>query len=165
MFLRKFFKENPYFFHWIGLIGFFGSVTTALAANYFFSKEAIVNSFTYSFSVIGLDSVNITDRLFIARIARRATWHWHFYSGLLLFLSFAIFYAQRGKFDKLLDKVKLFFLFIIFSSGAILYARLYIKISPDTFYYLKIFHHDSVYIFIVIIFFHMIEKIRNRKEK
>lgn len=68
--------------HWILFLSFLGLVATALAADFFFSKEAIMKSFEISLPQLNI-SIPPADRLFIARIERRITWDWHFYSGII----------------------------------------------------------------------------------
>ena len=75
--------------HWVLFFSFLGLVTTSLAAEFFFSKQAIMQSFEFSLGNLGI-MISPVDQLFIARIERRITWDYHFYVGILFFVSLAI---------------------------------------------------------------------------
>lgn len=70
--------------HWILFFNFLGLIITALSANYFFSKEAILDSMRYSLSSLALDdTISLSDRLFIAKIMRRDTWEIYTFISVL----------------------------------------------------------------------------------
>ena len=66
--------------------------TTALAANFFFSKEAIMESFKSSLPMLDLN-ITPSEQLFIARIERRETWDIHLYFGILFTILLTIWVA------------------------------------------------------------------------
>jgi cytochrome b561 len=70
--------------HWLILLAFLGLCATALAAEYFFSKEAILDSFKKSLPMINA-TIAPVDQFFVSRIARRDTWDVHLYIGLAFF--------------------------------------------------------------------------------
>lgn len=74
-------SKNEKILHWLILLAFLGLCTTALAAEYFFSKEALMDSFKKSLPMLEI-SIAPADQFFISRIARRDTWDIHLYFGL-----------------------------------------------------------------------------------
>lgn len=75
--------------HWLVFLSFLGLVVTALAANFFFSKEAIMESFKSSLPMLNL-SITPAEQLFIARIERRETWDIHLYFGTIFIILLTI---------------------------------------------------------------------------
>ena len=71
--------------HWLIFITFLGLCCTAIAADYFFSKEAILESFKNSLPILNID-IAPSDQLFIARLERRNTWDIHLYFGIGMFI-------------------------------------------------------------------------------
>jgi hypothetical protein len=59
--------------HWLILLAFLGLCATALATEYFFSKEAILDSFKKSLPMINA-TIAPVDQFFVSRIVRRDTW-------------------------------------------------------------------------------------------
>jgi len=132
------------YLHFVFSISFFILITTAIAAYFLFSKEnimmamdgaiAIINS-TNPFTNLQIES---KDMFFIARILRRETWEYHFISGVIFSLTFFVFFIYRDKNKKL----NIFFMltFLSFTSGLLLQFRYYDYLTPDQFYWLKMFH-------------------------
>lgn len=148
--------------HWFIFLSFLGLITTALAADFFFSKEAIMESMKSSLPMLNLDDVIApADRLFIARIERRDTWDWHFYFGIVFGLSI-LFWIIISIFQKKISFLKSSFYslaLILLISGIWLYLRLYINVSTETFALLKEVHHYGYYGFIGLFFIHLIKVI------
>jgi len=147
-------KKKIYFiFHWVAVLSLIGLIATALGGALFFSKKAIMESFSYSLPALNIN-IDLVNQLFIAKIERRFNWDWHFYSGLLFGIDiffFILFYLKN---------MLLFCIACAFISGSRLYARLWIPLNDDFFYYLKMFHRYSVYTFIFLLSFHVLEKIK-----
>lgn len=146
--------------HWLLFFTFLGLIVTSLAAEFFFSKQAIMQSFQFSFSHLGLD-VPPVDQLYIARIERRITWDWHFWIGVVFFISLCASIFRK----KATNKTKTFSLIILgmhlsgtilFTSGLIMFLRLYYQIDENTFALLKIIHNYSKWLFIILIFVHIV---------
>ena len=78
--------------HWLILLAFLGLCATALAAEYFFSKEAILDSFKKSLPMINA-TIAPVDQFFVSRIARRDTWDVHLYIGLAFFVFLIVWFA------------------------------------------------------------------------
>ena len=71
--------------HWVFVPVLLAVVFTAIMNTTFFSKEAIMESFKFSFPNVDLYEVGAADQLFIARMERRVGWVFHFWSGCVLF--------------------------------------------------------------------------------
>lgn len=139
------------FLHWMLLLAFLGLATSALAANYFFSKEAIMDSFKSSLPMLNL-TIPPVDQLFISRIARRDTWDIHFYFGLA-FVAMIILWLIVAFVNKNYKNIGLKVL--MFGSGLVtgvsgiwLYSRIYYPLTEDNFALLKNIHHIGFWSFI-----------------
>jgi len=145
--------------HWFVLLSFLGLCATALAAEHFFSKEAIMDSFKASLPMVNI-SIPPADQFFISRIARRDTWDIHFYFGV----AFGIFittWLLIGIFRKNSRNVLL--KAILFSSaitltitGVLMFLRLYNPISEEFFGLLKKIHYFAYWAFIYALIVHII---------
>lgn len=148
--------------HWIGIVGLLGLIVTAFGGAVFFSKEAIMQSFGYSLPALHIN-ISPVNQLFIAKIERRFNWDWHFYSGMLfgfsMFLFLTIHILKKNKL-KLLHIGIIICIGFVFISGSRLYGRLWIPLSDDFFYYLKIFHRYSVYTLVFLTGLHVLQKIK-----
>ena len=150
--------------HWLLFVAFLGLCVTALAADFFFSKEALMNSFDFSLSDLNI-TIYPMDQLYIARIARRVTWDWHFYIGLIFMLSniYIIVSDKRRLFNKYTSLMYVV-AFVLILTGIMLYARLYIKISPETFELLKVVHNYTKWIYIATVVVHVWHVVKKENE-
>lgn len=144
--------------HWLVLLSFLGLCTTALAAEYFFSKEAIMDSFKESLPMLNLEIAPV-DRFFISRIARRDTWDIHLYFGFS-FAFFTIIWIiiniSKRNTNYLLFKTFFFTSStILVFTGIYMWLRLYIEVSEETFSLLKRVHYYAYWIFIFILIIHI----------
>lgn len=155
--------------HWILVLSFLGLITTSLAAEFFFSKHAIMQSFEFSLGNLGI-MISPVDQLFIARIERRNTWDYHFYIGVIFFISLAISIIRKkdkqlsaDTFSKILNESILFMYIsgvVLFLSGLIMFLRLYFPLEDKYFSYLKDIHNIAKWSFIFFLVFHIISVIR-----
>lgn len=143
--------------HWFVLLSFLGLVATALAAEYFFSKEAIMNSFKISLPMVGVE-IPPVDQFFISRIERRNTWDVHFYFGL----AFGIFIIAWIIINIFKRNSKNLYKNIFFTSGLaltitgmIMFLRLYAPLSEDIFGILKKIHYYGYLAFICTLILHI----------
>lgn len=148
------YKNQKRFFHFLMIISFMIVLSTAFAAAYLFSKEAIITSFENSFHIIGLNGVSADDKMLIARLERRITWDWHFFSGLIASFSFFVLLTISliGKTFQKNKKYYLFFgpvLLILFLTGVWMYSRIYFPISKELFSDLKSVHNFMWKIFLI----------------
>jgi cytochrome b561 len=157
--------------HWIVLLSFLGLVSTALAAEYFFSKEAIMDSFKKSLPMLNI-TIAPADQFFISRIERRDTWDIHLYFGFVFAVS-TLFWITINIFRKndnyLLFKTFLFGSAIVLSiSGIWMWLRLYYPLSEEGFGLLKKVHYYAYWTFIYTLIIHIIYVIyteNNKKRK
>ena len=130
---------------------------TALAANYFFSKEAIMDSFAFSLSSLDIE-IPPSDQLFIARVARRDTWEIHFWIGVILgfisIMKFALFIFKQ-KTHKFLNSFSFMLIFVLLISGLPLYLRIYFDISADIQQVARSVHFYSMWIFVSFFVIHL----------
>lgn len=148
--------------HWIVFLSFLGLLASSLAADFFFSKEAIMKSFVLSLPMVNTD-IPPADQLFIARLERRDTWDIHFYFGVVFGLSITIWTLVniiKKKTVMLFTKIILFLSGLtLFTTGTLLFLRLYIHITPDQFELLKNIHHYGYRVFVVMLVFHILSAI------
>lgn len=145
--------------HWIILLAFLGLSATALAAEYFFSKEAIMDSFKVSLPMVNA-TIAPADQFFISRIARRDTWDIHFYFGLV----FAFFLTIWIGINIYKKNIKNFALkTLLLGSGLLLsvtgiwmFLRLYIHVPEETFSLLKKIHYYAYWTFIYTLISHVV---------
>lgn len=156
--------------HWIVLFSFLGLATTALAAEYFFSKEAIMDSFKKSLPMLNI-TIAPADQFFISRIERRDTWDIHLYFGFAFAIS-TLFWILINIFRKnnnyLLFKTLLFGSAIILSvSGIWMWLRLYFPLSEEGFGLLKKVHYYAYWTFIYTLVIHIVYVIyaENKKKR
>ena len=129
--------------HWLIFLAFLVLVCTAVAANVLFSKEAIMQSFSFSLPAIDIE-IPPADQLFVARVERRATWAIHFWTGALFFgfalLRFLLF--LRGKrVHKLLNSLTFTLIFLLFVSGLPLFIRIYFDIPAEVQQFARSMHY------------------------
>lgn len=145
--------------HWGMLLAFLGLCATALAAEYFFSKEAIMDSFKASLPMLNL-TIEPAEQFFISRIARRDTWDVHLYFGFamtafLIIWMFTTFYFKNKKNIPL--KMVLFGSAIVMSvSGIWMWSRLYYPLPEEGFGLLKKVHYYAYWTFIYSLVAHIV---------
>lgn len=154
--MKTIYKVN----HWILFLSFVGLITTSLAAEYFFSKQAIMQSFQFSLSHLGIE-ISPVDQLYIARIERRVTWDWHFWIGVIFFINICIsvFRKRVSGNSKALRNVIFGMMasgFVLFVSGLIMFLRLYFQLDENIFALLKVVHNYSKWIFIILVILHIV---------
>lgn len=156
--------------HWLILLAFLGLCTTALAAEYFFSKEALLESFKKSLPMINI-VIPPVDQFFMSRIARRDTWDIHLYFGILfsflLVIWIGISLVRNNRRYVFLKTIFLLSTFTFSISGIWMWLRLYIDVSEETFGLLKKVHYYAYWIFIYTLISHIIMIIwmENSKKK
>lgn len=157
--------------HWILFFSFLGLVTTSLAAEFFFSKQAIMQSFEFSLGNLGI-MISPVDQLFIARIERRNTWDYHFYVGIVFFISLVISIIRTKDITTsriLKESIRFMYIsgLVLFASGLIMYLRLYFILEDSYFSLLKTIHNFAKWSFIVFVITHIatIIKLENTSRK
>ena len=105
--------------HWVLFLTFLGLVGTAITADFFFSKEAIMKSFEFSLAHLNI-YIPPVDQLYIARIERRSTWDWHFYIGVIFFIStlMIVYKYIAGQLFK--SKILRYSIFVLIFSAVVL---------------------------------------------
>lgn len=163
-------SKNEKILHWLILLAFLGLCTTALAAEYFFSKEALMDSFKKSLPMLEI-SIAPADQFFISRIARRDTWDIHLYLGLA-FTTFLLIWIwinfKRKNKRYLLLKTFFFTSSLTFAlSGIWMWLRLYIEVTEDMFSLLKKIHYYAYWTFIYTLLVHIctVIYIENKKKQ
>lgn len=163
-------SKNEKILHWLILLAFLGLCTTALAAEYFFSKEALMDSFKKSLPMLEI-SIAPADQFFISRIARRDTWDIHLYLGLafttFLLIWIGINFKRKNK-RYLLLKTFFFTSSLTFAlSGIWMWLRLYIEVTEDMFSLLKKIHYYAYWTFIYTLLVHIctVIYIENKKKQ
>lgn len=163
-------SKNEKILHWLILLAFLGLCTTALAAEYFFSKEALMDSFKKSLPMLEI-SIAPADQFFISRIARRDTWDIHLYFGLafttFLLIWIGINFKRKNK-RYLLLKTFFFTSSLTFAlSGIWMWLRLYIEVTEDMFSLLKKIHYYAYWTFIYTLLVHIctVIYIENKKKQ
>ncbi len=144
--------------HWTVFLSFLALCATSLAAEYFFSKEAIMKSLQISLPMIN-HSIEPVDQLHIAKIMRRDTWDFHFFSGVIfgIALLFWIIISYKTIFRTKIWQILLILSgFVLTISGIIMYLRLYYPLKGETFSLLKEIHNYSVDIFLLSLFLHIL---------
>jgi len=144
--------------HWLVLLSFLGLVVTALGAEYFFSKEALMDSFHNSLAILNI-TIAPADQFFMSRIARRDTWDIHLYFGFA-FSAFTFIWLLITLFRK--NNKNMIFKIFFFSSvialaisGIWMWLRLYHPLSEENFGLLKKVHHFAYWTFIYTLLVHI----------
>lgn len=147
--------------HWIIFLSFMALGITALAANYFFAKEAIMESFSFSLPALDIE-IPPSDQLFIARVARRDTWEIHFWIGVLFavagFVKFFLFIFKNRN-HKWLNHLSFLIILTLFISGLPLYLRLYFDISAGMQQLARSVHFYMAWVMVLFFIFHLISVI------
>ncbi len=151
-------SKNEKIIHWLMFLTFLALATTALAANFFFSKEAIMESFKSSLPMLDLN-ITPSEQLFIARIERRETWDIHLYFGILFTILLTIWVAINflKKNSRYLIFKSFFFVsaYTLAVSGIWMWLRLYYSVSEEAFALLKKVHYFGYLVFIFSLIFHI----------
>ncbi len=155
-------------FHVLFILLLFTVITTGIAGYFIFSKEHIMNGVNQALSIINGDPfTNIViyakDNLFISKIVRRFDWSIHFFSGVLLFVILTIFIWNKKK--TFFIKTVYILYTLTFVTGMILYFRFFKYLSSDMFVFLKISHKTFASLFVIVIFYHILEKIKPKEIK
>lgn len=150
--------------HWMAVAAFFGLLTTEIFNQYFFSKAAILSSFDFSFSAVGLQDVPMTDRLFIAKLLRREVWVWHFWFGVsfmsLTFIRIFISVYFKDFRNIAFQAIFAIIISIMFITGYPLWARAFESVDPHFQDKVRFIHHYTVYVLWGVIFLHVVSQIR-----
>ena len=129
--------------HWLIFLVFLILVCTAVAANVLFSKEAIMQSFSYSLPAIDVQ-IPPADQLFVARLERRATWAIHFWTGMAFFtlvlLRFVLF-LRRKNVHRFLNFMTFGLIALLFASGLPLFVRIYVDIPAEVQQFARSLHY------------------------
>jgi len=113
--------------HWVFVPVLLAVVFTAIMNTTFFSKEAIMESFKFSFPNVDLYEVGAADQLFIARMERRVGWVFHFWSGCVLF-SIIVGRYLSCKNKTLFQYLVYSTIFVMFLTGMPLFIRVDVDI-------------------------------------
>ncbi len=144
--------------HWVIFLCFIALGITALAANYFFSKEAIMESFNFSLPALDIE-IAPSDQLFIARVARRDTWEIHFWIGVILgivgLVKFLLFILKQ-KTHKLLNSFSFMLIVTLLFSGLPLFLRVYFDISAEIQQVARSVHFYTVWGLVAFFLIHLI---------
>lgn len=152
--------------HWMAVIAFLGLFTTEIFNQYFFSKNAILESFAFSFSAVGLQDVPMTDRLFIAKLLRREVWIWHFWFGVA-FMSLSVIRIAVSVYFKDFKNIAFqallaLIISILFISGYPLWARAFENVDQHLQDKVRFIHHYTVYVLWGVILIHVIAQIKKQ---
>lgn len=152
--------------HWMAVIAFLGLFTTEIFNQYFFSKSAILESFSFSFSAVSLQDVPMTDRLFIAKLLRREVWVWHFWFGVsfmsLSILRIAVSFYFKDFRNIVFQSIFALIISIMFITGYPLWARAFENVDQDLQDKVRFIHHYMVYALWVVIFIHVASQIKKQ---
>ena len=146
--------------HWLFFIVFLVVLGTAIMNTTFFSKEAIIESFKFSFPMRDIYNIGYADQLFIARIERRIGWVFHFWAGVALFAIAVVRYILILKQKK--SWFQHFFYYsmaLMFISGLPLYIRAYIDIPQEYQDVSRTIHYYTAWLFGIASFGHIIKKV------
>ena len=145
--------------HLVIVIACFGLLFTEIINQYFYSKSAIMESFEFSFSGIGLQDTPPVDRLFIAKLLRREVWGWHFWFGVVL-LSTTILHFLNNK-KNILNIALFLIVLVLFVSGLPLWVRAYTHIPQNIQDPCRLVHSITVYALYAFVFIHVSLVIKN----
>jgi cytochrome b561 len=161
------FSKTEKTIHWlmVFVIAYLGF--TAIVNEYWYSKEAIINSLEFSYPMLGLMLPDASELLFIARMLRRGAWDWHFYGGvllaLLLIIKIYLWFYKKKYTNIVLNAVIMPLLIIMTATGILLYERAFNKIDENTIMIARNIHHYSSYILLVVVVIHIIIVIHKKR--
>ena len=143
--------------HWLIFLAFLILICTAVAANVLFSKEAIMQSFSFSLPAIDI-MIPPADQLFVARVERRATWAIHFWTGALFF-GFGLFrfllFLRGKRVHQFLNSLTFTLILLLFASGLPLYIRIYVDIPADVQQFARSMHYALAWIMGLFVVLHI----------
>jgi len=155
-------------FHFLMALSFFVLLVTAISADILFSKEAIMESFSFSFAQVGT-IMNPVDQLYVARLLRRTTWGYHYIAGIGLFSFYILFNillirVNKKKSFSVFNIVLGIQIFVMFILGILLQYR-YLKWFKDSHYIdiIREIHHIGAYLIVITIIYHLITVYRTHK--
>lgn len=144
--------------HWFVFMSILGLFSTSLAAEYFFSKEAIMDSFKESLAILDL-KINPAEYFLISSIARRNTWDIHLYFGLAFATFFTIWFlialARKNKKNKVLKVIFFISSVSLIISGGGIWLRPYYPLSGEGFVLLMRVHYYAYLLFIYTLIVHI----------
>lgn len=143
-------------YHWLVFLAFMVCAYTALMNTTFYSKEAIMETFNFSFSNLGIYDIGKADQLFIARIERRVGWVFHFYAGMTLFAIMLLSLISRFKKLTKMYLTKYLILSTITISGIPLYIRAFIDIPMNYQNFSREIHFYTAWIVVAFVIAHVI---------
>lgn len=144
--------------HFIMATSFFTLLVTALTAEFLFSKEAIMESFEFSLSQIGV-AITPVDQLYVARLLRRTTWWYHFIAGIGLSVFFVVFTVMLHKVKKrisLFHKLLGIQIVIMGVTGTLIQYRYRGWIREEWIDLLRDIHQACTYVIVGTVIYHLI---------
>lgn len=149
--------------HWLAVLAFLGLFVTEIINQYFFSKEAILRSFEFSFAAVGLQDIPMTDRLFIAKLLRRTVWIWHFWFGVsfifLTVLRVALSMYLRDFRNIGLQLIFMVLISVMFATGFPLWLRAFETVNQSYQDVARSIHHYTVYVLWAVIAGHILQRV------
>lgn len=150
--------------HFILAVLFFVLITSALSAEFFFSKEAILSSFSFSLDKIGA-TIAPVDQLFIARLERRFAWNWHQISGIL-FLPISLYLVYTSSFfNKKIKKILISLVLIMGVTGVFLFSRIYLDVPSSLLGSARTVHYFFSFVVVFFIVTHLILIFKKNKRR
>ena len=155
--------DIPKVLHWLFALVLLIVIFTAIMNTTFYSKEAIMETFLFSFPNIELFNVGAADQLFIARMERRAGWVFHFWSGCLLFgIILARIFTAKNK--TIFQWSVYLTMIVMFGTGIPLFIRVDVEIPMYIQNIARDIHFYSAWIFAVICTWHIVMVIYNENK-
>lgn len=148
------------FLHLIAAFAFLFALFLALMNIYWFSKEAIIESFEFSFAFTGIQAA-YNDQFFVSRMLRREGWEWHFWVGSVMTVALigiaiisAISKDMMSKQLKLFSYLVLVIGLLMFTTGFPLWVRAYTDVSIEIQEFVRPIHYWSAWVFTAILATH-----------
>jgi len=145
--------------HFIAGIAFVLTVFLAFMNEGWFSKEAIMQSFSFSLPFTGYEIAQ-ADQFFISRMLRREGWQWHFWAGAIMALALvgiALLSALTYKMKTAMRQFAYLIAFgalVLFISGFPLWVRAYTEVHMDIQDLARKVHYYSAWAFGLTIALH-----------
>ncbi len=144
--------------HWIIVFAFVGLLFTEVTNQYFYSKSALMESFEFSFSGLGVEATPV-EKLFIAKLARREVWIWHFWFGVIFLSTSMLRFCILPKSNRHIVFVSI--VSVLFLSGFPLWLRAYIHIASEHQDICRSIHATAVYLLYAFVVFHIFHVLRS----
>jgi len=147
------------FLHLVAILAFLLTIFLAFMNEGWFSKEAIMESFSFSLPFTG-NNIAQADQFFIARMLRREGWEWHFWAGSIMTLSLVLIALLSYMGKNITNKLKQFaylvamMAMVLFISGFPLWIRAYTEVSMDIQDVARKIHYYSAWLFGLTILAH-----------